>query len=101
MGYDAGGNIIKSFEYNYTTSESLEDKTPTVIPYVYASNEIKDRLVKYCEEAFEYDTIGNPTTYRNYSLVWEKGRQLKSFGNIANYKYYVNSKLFCIIYVFC
>ena len=85
--YDAGGNITNRFEYEFTLNESLGEKTPTIIPYSYASTGIRDRLMAYNGESFVYDSIGNPTTYRNNMLVWEKGRQLKSFGNIASYEY--------------
>ena len=43
--------------------------------------------MEYKDEQFEYDAIGNPIIYRNYVLAWEKGRQLKSYGNIASYTY--------------
>ena len=29
---------------------------------------------------FNYDDAGNPTYYKDYDLVWEKGRQLKQYG---------------------
>ena len=85
--YDAGGNIVNRFEYEFTTVNDLSEKAPTIIPYSYATSGVRDRLMEYNGEQFEYDEIGNPTIYRNNVLVWEKGRQLKSFGNIANYTY--------------
>ena len=37
-------------------------------------------------EAFEYDVIGNPTTYRGKAATWAYGRQLTSFdGNTFSY----------------
>ena len=85
--YDAGGNIVNRFEYTFTLSENLSEITPTVIPYSYATSGIRDKLMEYNSEQFEYDGIGNPTIYRNNALTWEKGRQLKSYGSIANYEY--------------
>ena len=85
--YDAGGNIANRFEYEFTTANDLNEKTPTIIPYSYATSGIRDRLIEYKGEQFEYDAIGNPTIYRNCVLTWEKGRQLKSYGNIASYSY--------------
>ena len=42
--------------------------------------------MSYNGEAFEYDAIGNPTTYRGKTAVWEYGRQLKSYdGNTFAY----------------
>ena len=85
--YDAGGNILNRFEYEFTTINDLNEKTPTIIPYAYATSGIRDRLMSYNGEQFVYDSIGNPTLYRNYALTWEKGRQLKSYGDIASYTY--------------
>ena len=85
--YDAGGNILNRFEYEFTTANDLSNLSPIVIPYAYAVTGIRDRLMEYNEKSFVYDEIGNPTLYRNNTLVWEKGRQLKSYGNIANYTY--------------
>ena len=52
--------------------------------YTYADN--SDQLLSYGEEAFEYDVIGNPTTYRGKSATWANGRQLTSFdGNTFTY----------------
>ena len=39
-------------------------------------------MVNYNGEAFSYDVVGNPTTYRGNTLKWEKGNQLKKFGNL-------------------
>ena len=105
--YDAGGNILNRKEYPYTLSEDLSKyvdinllseaeresnaySTYNTIPYYYANNGMKDRLVNYNGNEIIYDAIGNPTKYGNNELVWEKGRQLKSFGNIANYTYNAN-----------
>ncbi|MBO5102698.1 MAG: hypothetical protein J6C13_01230, partial [Clostridia bacterium] len=88
--YDAGGNIINRFEYDYTQSKCLINKGYVKVPYTYSQTGIKDQLVSYNGQAFAYDLIGNPTTYKNQTLVWEKGRQLKSFGNLASYEYNAN-----------
>ena len=85
--YDAGGNIQNRFEYEYTIAQDLSNLSPTIIPYSYANSGIRDKLIEYNSEQFEYDAIGNPTIYRNCVLTWEKGRQLKSYGNVASYTY--------------
>ena len=87
--YDAGGNILSRFEYDFTLRDELRDKTPTIIPYAY-SNDFTDQLMLYNGTNFKYDSLGNPTTYRDNTLVWERGRQLKSFGDIASYTYNVS-----------
>ena len=56
----------------------------TTLNYSYDSG--SDRLLSYNGEAFEYDEIGNPTTYRGKSATWAYGRQLQSFdGNTYTY----------------
>ena len=81
--YVAGGNISCKTEYAFTLVSNLDEKTPTVvIPYTYASSGNRDRLMSYDGESFTYDEIGNPTKYRDVVLTWEKGRQLKKYGNI-------------------
>ena len=46
----------------------------------------KDKLTSYNGQSISYDANGNPTTYLGHTLAWEKGRQLKQFGNYS-YKY--------------
>ncbi|MBE6573436.1 MAG: hypothetical protein E7652_03480 [Ruminococcaceae bacterium] len=50
--------------------------------YTYDST-WKDLLTSYDGQSIVYDAQGNPTTYLGHTLTWEKGRQLKSFDNIA------------------
>ena len=66
MVYDGYGNIIQKNDNNY----------------VY-DNVWKDKLAFYNGNAITYDEQGNPTNYLGHTLVWEKGRQLKSFDNIS------------------
>ncbi len=49
----------------------------------------KDLLTKVGDETISYDKQGNPTSYLGHTLTWEKGRQLKSFGNLS-YTYNAN-----------
>ena len=58
----------------------LEEEDSKDTAYVYEG----DRLVSYGGADFVYDVMGNPTTYRNMSCVWEKGKQLKSISDGAN-----------------
>ena len=54
---------------------------PTVIyPYLYKSSGWRDQLVSYNGEIFTYDEIGNPTTCRGETFVWN-GRQLVQLGD--------------------
>ena len=89
--YDAGGNIICKNIYNFTLVENLDFETiQSTIPYLYKSTGWRDQLVSYNGETFVYDSIGNPTTYRNKTLTWSHARQLDSFGDIASFKYNAN-----------
>ncbi len=85
--YDAGGNILKKEEYPYTTG-TLGTPTNTV-PYTYGNTNWKDLLTSYNGTAITYDEIGNPESYRGYTMGWE-GRQLKTLsgnGLTASYQY--------------
>ena len=84
--YDNAGNILERKEYAYTTG-ALGTPTDTVT-YAYDSA-WKDKLVSYDGEAITYDEIGNPLSYRGYTLAWE-GKRLQSLsGNstTASYTY--------------
>lgn len=79
FAYDTAGNILSKKEYTYTTGTLgtvLSTKT-----YSYATSGWKDRLTKFNGESIEYDTLGNPTTYRGYDLTWNHIRDLTQFGN--------------------
>ena len=78
--YDAGGNITQKYEYAFTLVENLYFENPiNSFSYHYPAFGWKDQLVSFNGESFEYDSIGNPTTYRNKSLVWSHGRNLDYF----------------------
>ena len=70
----------------YTTG-ALGTPTDTV---TYAYDSVwKDKLVSYDGEAITYDEIGNPLSYRGYTMAWE-GKRLQSLsGNntTASYTY--------------
>ena len=84
--YDNAGNILERKEYAYTTGE-LGTPTDTV-SYTYDSA-WKDKLVSYDGQTITYDEIGNPLSYRGYTLTWQ-GKRLQSLsGNntTASYTY--------------
>lgn len=93
--YDAGGNILNRFECEYTTVNDLSEKLLNLVPYHYSATGNRDVLIGYGLNSneldengnqFVYDAIGNPITYRGNSLVWTRGRILKSYGEY-NYAY--------------
>ena len=73
--YDAGGNIQNKKIYEYTTGEISGDPED-VIEYKYENNTWKDLMTSYDGKAITYDEIGNPLTYGDWELAWERGRQL-------------------------
>ena len=84
--YDNAGNLLEKKEYAYTTG-ALGTPTDTV-SYTYDST-WKDKLVSYDGEAITYDEIGNPLSYRGYTMTWQ-GKRLQSLsGNntTASYTY--------------
>ncbi len=80
FAYDAGGNIVCKTEFDFSLANNLNFETGTSFDYFYAAEGWRDQLVSFAGEEFEYDSIGNPTKYRNHNLQWEMGRQLKRFG---------------------
>ena len=92
--YDGGGNITQRSEYAFILSDNLDFETPTgTFDYSYSSSGWKDQLKEYNGEKFVYDSLGNPTTYRDKTLLWSHGRQLDYFdvvkdveNNITNFK---------------
>ena len=84
--YDNAGNILERREYAYTTGE-LGTPTDTV-SYTYDSA-WKDKLTSYDGQTITYDEIGNPLSYRGYTLTWQGKRLQNLSGNntTASYTY--------------
>ena len=80
--YDSAGRV---------TDVVLKDGTATELEYAYGYTD--GRLMSFNNGTyytFSYDGMGNPTTYKNSSLSWTRGRMLKSGtqkGNSFEYKY--------------
>ena len=61
--------------------------------YGYGDTNWKDKLTSYDGQAITYDEIGNPLSYRGYTLTWQNGRQLATLsgnGVTASYTYDVD-----------
>ena len=93
FSYDDNGNILAKYEYAFTNADTNElntaEPTRTVL---YGYDEDSDRLLtiddsaKETVEVFEYDDIGNPTTYRGKYVTWSHGREMTEFdGNTFTY----------------
>ena len=91
--YDNGGNILSVTTYPLTWG-SLDGVTATkTVNYGYDDTNWKDKLTSYDGQAITYDEIGNPLSYRGYTLTWQNGRQLATLsgnGITANYTYDVD-----------
>ncbi|MBQ7857504.1 MAG: RHS repeat protein, partial [Oscillospiraceae bacterium] len=91
--YDAQGQLLTETRNNVVVNVMTYDKYGNILTkngksYDYESgdNAWKDKLIRYNGETISYDAQGNPTSYLGSTLVWEKGRQLKSFGsNVYTY----------------
>ena len=91
--YDNGGNILSVTTYPLTWG-SLDGITATkTVNYGYDDTNWKDKLTSYDGQAITYDEIGNPLSYRGYTLTWQNGRQLATLsgnGVTASYTYDVD-----------
>ena len=77
--YDTNGNIVSKTPYTNVTNSDLSTATQgTAIVYGYSDSNWKDKLTAYGDTPITYDAIGNPLTYRGYTLTWQNGRQLAS-----------------------
>ena len=89
-------DIAKGIEICYTIDNegNILTKSTNGERKEYKYLDGSDKLVSFGGENFVYDAIGNPTTYRNKTLSWENGRELKSYQdgeNLYTYTYDSNS----------
>ena len=75
--YDNGGNILSRTEYACSSSGTVSG-SGTTTSYTYGDAEWGDLLTAYNGEAISYDGIGNPLSYRGWTMSWQGGRQLAS-----------------------
>ena len=75
--YDNGGNILSRTEYACSSSGTVSG-SGTTTSYTYGDAEWGDLLTAYNGEAISYDGIGNPLSYRGWTISWQGGRQLSS-----------------------
>ena len=83
--YDDRGNILNKTEYAYVANGGTLGVPTDTIVYGYESEHQgwADQLTSYDGEAIRYDAIGNPTTYRGYTMAWQ-GRRLTGATNGTN-----------------
>ncbi|MBQ7981576.1 MAG: RHS repeat-associated core domain-containing protein, partial [Oscillospiraceae bacterium] len=92
--YDALGQLVTETVNGQVINTMTYDnygniRTKNGIAYTYGNAVWKDLLTSYNGQTITYDAQGNPTSYLGHTLTWEKGRQLKSFGDIT-YTYNAN-----------
>ena len=75
--YDNGGNILSRTEYACSGSGTVSG-SGTTTSYTYGDAEWGDLLTAYDGEEITYDGIGNPLSYRGWTMSWQGGRQLSS-----------------------
>lgn len=80
--YDLGGNILSKTEYNYSGG-TVGSQTGQKL-YTYGDSEWHDLLTSYDGSPITYDTIGNPLSYRGWTMDWQAGRQLASMTKNSN-----------------
>ena len=73
--YDIGGNITDKYEVAYTLDD-IDLSTAVHVPYTYVTDGWRDQLLSYNGETFEYDSIGNPTTYKVKVLIGHTAESL-------------------------
>ena len=76
--YDNGGNILSTTIYPLTWGSLSGVTAIKTESYTYGDSNWKDKLTAYGNSQITYDEIGNPLTYRGYTLTWQNGRQLAS-----------------------
>ena len=81
--YDNGGNILSRTEYTCSSSGTVSG-SGTTTSYTYGDAEWGDLLTAYDGEAISYDGIGNPLSYRGWTMNWQGGRQLASMTKGSN-----------------
>ena len=73
--YDNGGNILSRTEYACSGNGTVSG-SGTTTSYTYGDAEWGDLLTAYDGDEITYDGIGNPLSYRGWTMNWQGGRRL-------------------------
>ncbi len=76
LTYDINGNILTMTEYDLLNGVIDTSVAPIIHNYEYSTGNWKDQLISYDGKTIEYDSLGNPTKYFDYNLVWENVNNL-------------------------
>ena len=90
---DKSGAVLYSYTYDGAGNILTATENGTTVSYTYGDAEWQDLLTAYNGQEITYDAIGNPTSYRGWTLGWQNGRQLATAaksGKSVSYAYDVN-----------
>ena len=79
--YDNAGNRLSKKTYAYTTG------TPGNETATESYNYTGDRLTQVGSTVYQYDAIGNPTTYNGYTLEWNGRKLMEMSMNVGQFLY--------------
>ena len=79
--YDNAGNRLSKKTYAYTTG------TPGNETATESYNYTNDRLTQVGSTVYQYDAIGNPTTYNGYTLEWNGRKLMEMSMNVGQFLY--------------
>ena len=79
--YDNAGNRLSKKKYAYTTG------TPGNETATESYNYTGDRLTQVGSIVYQYDAIGNPTTYNGYTLEWNGRKLMEMSMNVGQFLY--------------
>ena len=90
---DKSGAVLYSYTYDGAGNILTATENGTTVSYTYGDSGWQDLLTAYNGQEITYDAIGNPTSYRGWTLGWQNGRQLATAaksGKSVSYAYDVN-----------
>lgn len=79
--YNNAGNRLSKKTYAYTTG------TPGNATATESYNYTGDRLTQVGSIVYQYDAIGNPTTYNGYTLEWNGRKLMEMSMNVGQFLY--------------
>lgn len=81
ISFDKAGNRTSQTTYNYTIG------TPGNATATESHNYTGDRLTQVGSTVYQYDAIGNPTTYNGYTLEWNGRKLMEMSMNVGQFLY--------------
>ncbi len=76
--YNSRGNITSKSIYSYTTADPISSTPTSTDTYTYGDSNWPDKLTSYNGQTITNDEIGNPLSYKGYTMTWTAGRLLDS-----------------------